>query len=335
MKGKVTIQQIADMAGVSKFAVSRALAGKSGVSEATRDMILKTAGQLGYFKSSRMASAQVQPQDFDTATLSGTIVVLFPNIRYQNRDSAYWGPIFDGISERLKEKEIDMITLTEPSSDNVFNLLNPQAIQGIITLGMVSTQILLDIKRLGIPIVMVDHVDSAFHADLVCNDNFTSMRDLMVKLIGKGYKRFQFVGEVQYAYSYYERWLAFRAALEEFGLQQEQDRRLIGPEAAEMHKVLQVVLDDELPEVFVCVNDITAVHLMEVCRDKGISIPEQVKVTGFDNTHETTPRLTTVHVDKELLGRRAVDKMIWRSNNRGSQPEKTMIYAELLLREST
>ncbi|MCL6459865.1 MAG: helix-turn-helix domain-containing protein, partial [Gorillibacterium sp.] len=48
MKQKVTIQQIADLAGVSKFAVSRALSGKTGVSTTTREMIIKTACQLGY-----------------------------------------------------------------------------------------------------------------------------------------------------------------------------------------------------------------------------------------------------------------------------------------------
>ncbi|GFN31104.1 hypothetical protein PCURB6_13640 [Paenibacillus curdlanolyticus] len=51
MREKATIQQIADFAGLSKFAVSRALAGKSGVSEATKERILKAAGQLGYFRT--------------------------------------------------------------------------------------------------------------------------------------------------------------------------------------------------------------------------------------------------------------------------------------------
>ncbi|WP_231638656.1 LacI family DNA-binding transcriptional regulator [Paenibacillus sp. JCM 10914] len=60
MKTKVTIQEIADFTGVSKFAVSRALSGKSGVSPQTRDMILKAAGQLGYFRDQPEANSRVR-----------------------------------------------------------------------------------------------------------------------------------------------------------------------------------------------------------------------------------------------------------------------------------
>lgn len=55
MRRKVTIQSIADFTGLSKFAVSRALSGKPGVSSQTRDTIFKAAGQLGYFKDSKSA----------------------------------------------------------------------------------------------------------------------------------------------------------------------------------------------------------------------------------------------------------------------------------------
>lgn len=51
MRGKVTLQEIADAAGVSKFAVSRALSGKPGVSEETRAVLVKLAAQMGYFRN--------------------------------------------------------------------------------------------------------------------------------------------------------------------------------------------------------------------------------------------------------------------------------------------
>src|SRR5690606_9612411 len=167
MRGKVTIQEIADLAGVSKFAVSRALTGKSGVSAQTREMILKAAGQLGYFKNNEPKSFSGELQDYNERKWTGTIIVLFPNIRYQNRESVYWGPVFDGISSRLNQKGIDILTLTEPSRDHVFSLVKPEAIQGIITIGTISTPILLEIGRLNIPVVMVDHSDPAFQCDAV------------------------------------------------------------------------------------------------------------------------------------------------------------------------
>lgn len=341
MKNKVTIQQIADLTGMSKFAVSRALSGKPGVSASTREMIVRMAGQLGYFKQKdRVPLALARPETGEPVAsgegepLQGTILVLFQSVRYQNRSSVYWGPIFDGVSARLNECNLNVMTLTEPSGDTIFQLLNPVALKGIITLGMVSTQILLDIKRLGIPVLMIDHVDPALPCDTIYTDNFTSMRELVVKLISQGRRRFQFVGDIYYAHSFQERWLAFRSALEEYGLPHEQNPELISKE--DLYKIIPRFLQEEaLPEVFVCVNDITATVVLNACSELGISIPGQVGVTGFDNNFpDTLPPLTTVHVDKELLGRRAVDKLLWRIQNPHSQIEKTLIYAEPIFRES-
>src|SRR5690242_10258118 len=135
MRRKVTIQSIADFTGLSKFAVSRALSGKPGVSSQTRDMIFKAAGQLGYFKDSTTAQPQGELIDLDARKWSGTILILFPNIRYQNPDSLYWGPLFNGISTRLDQRGINVLTLTEPKDDSMFSVLNPEAIMGVITVG--------------------------------------------------------------------------------------------------------------------------------------------------------------------------------------------------------
>ncbi|WP_040953002.1 LacI family DNA-binding transcriptional regulator [Gorillibacterium massiliense] len=338
MKDKVTIQQIADLAGVSKFAVSRALAGKPGVSNTTREMIIKTAGQLGYFKKAPAAQTQtmIHPIDPLPGEVAGAIVVLFPNIRYQNKDSMYWGPVFDGVSTRLNQRKMDIITLTEPSSDRVFSLLNPEAIQGMITLGSVSTQILLDIKQLGIPVVMVDHLDPAFQADTVFTDNITSMRELTLKLISKGYRKYQFVGNIHDAYSFYERWLGFWTTLSDYDIPLTQNLALLSPEMdndnieAVISKQIETM---EVPEVFVCVNDTTAMFVMNTLKAKGIEVPGHVVVTGFDNTHPNLPILATVDINEELLGMRAVDQLLWRIVNRNTNFEKTLIQANVIIRD--
>lgn len=192
MKTKVTIQEIAHFTGLSKFAVSRALSGKSGVSDQTRDVILKAAGKLGYFKDNSMLSGELynshELQEPKNTRSSGTILILFPNVRYQNQDSVYWGPVFNGISSKLNQKGINILTLTEPSADQLFTLLNPDAIRGIITVGSISTPILLEIKRLSIPVVMVDHLDPVFHSDSIFTDNFASMREIMLWLAPQGFQ---------------------------------------------------------------------------------------------------------------------------------------------------
>ncbi|MCR2806306.1 LacI family DNA-binding transcriptional regulator [Paenibacillus sp. SCIV0701] len=331
MKGRVTVQEIADMTGVSKYAVSRALSGKSGVSAKTREMILRAAGQLGYFKDDAKQFA-VDPVD-DNQRIYGTIVVLFPNVRFQNNESVYWGPVFDGIKARLNERGVDILTLTEPSRDHVFSLLNPDAIQGIITVGSISTAILLEMRRLHIPVVMVDHEDPAYRCDTIFSDNFSCMRDLVAKLISKGYKDLQFLGDISDAQSFLERYIAFKTVLDQAGLPYQPIPELIGPEAKDVHLLMENFPEQALPEVLVCVNDSHAQFAIEALEKRGIRIPQSCAITGFDNTFVHLPLLATVNVNKELLGMRAVDQLLWRMANRGSAYEKKLIYGDVILRE--
>lgn len=334
MRGKVTIQEIADFTGLSKFAVSRALSGKSGVSTQTREMILKAAGQLGYFKDSPGMPASNELIDIDTKNWSGTILVLFPNIRYQNTDSLYWGPIFNGISTRLNQKGINILTLTEPTDDSMFSLLNPEAIMGIITVGSVSTPILFDIKRLNIPVVMVDHLDPSFRCDCIFTDNLSSMKEIMSTVIRKGYKNYQFLGNIRDAQSFYERFLGFRAALDDHGIELKQIPSLIGPEIDNFQDTFKAAITQHgLPEVFVCANDICAFFALETMESMGMAVPDNLVFTGFDNTHPTVPFVATVNVDKELLGKRAVDQMLWRILNPNTSYEKTLIQADVIIRD--
>ncbi|MFB5759807.1 LacI family DNA-binding transcriptional regulator [Paenibacillus medicaginis] len=330
MRGKVTLQEIADAAGVSKFAVSRALAGKPGVSEDTRAAIVELAGKLGYFRQEQRGFVPGQPAK--QTTWKGTVAVLFPNIRSQNRESKYWGPVFEGIADQLNAKGLDVLTLTEPSSDDIFSLLNPEAIRGIITVGSISTGILLNIRRLGIPFVMVDHRDPAVRTDTLFIDNWACMEEMLHSLIAKGYRHMQFVGNIHDAFSFHERWFAYRSTLERNGIEVQQDERLFAATTADLSACLTDIAARGLPELFVCVNDITAQLVIDALDGCGVRVPADCGVTGFDYTHEKHPIAATVRMDKELLGRRSVDQLFWRIMNPSSPCEKISMDAELVMR---
>ncbi|WP_029192655.1 LacI family DNA-binding transcriptional regulator [Paenibacillus harenae] len=334
MKGKVTIQAIADYTGLSKFAVSRGLSGKSGVSPQTRESILKAAAQLGYFKELPHASESTELNDLNTRNWSGTVLVLFPNIRYQNTESLYWGPIINGISTRLDQKGINILTLTEPKDDSVFSLLNPEAIMGIITVGSISTSILLEIKRLGIPVMMVDHYDPAFKSDSIFADNISSIREITTAAIRKGYRNFQFVGNIKDAPSFYERYMSFRATLEDHDIELKQIPELIGPEIDSFHEKFPIAIRQHgLPEAFICINDIQVASCFFQFDQMKIPLSERPVCSGFDNTHPDLPIWATVNIDKELLGKRAVDQLLWRILNPKTSYEKILIQAEVIFKD--
>ena len=330
MARKITMQVIAEHLGLSTYAVSRALSGKSGVSPETRELIMKTAGQLGYFKSKPQVGRIPLQIKKSPPHWTGTILVLFQNIRFQNVDSLYWGPVFDGITSSLTKKKINILTLTEPDGETMFSMLNTDAIMGIITIGAISTPVLMEIKRLAIPLVMVDHKDISIECDTVFTDNWQAMQDIVFELHRTGYTNYQFVGSIKDAYSFYVRWAAFDFTLRECGINHHQIPSLIDHVHDEFDETIREAFDNHpLPEIFVCANDSYVDYTIEMFEKNGIDIKGKCDFTGFDNI-STKPIKATVAVDKELLGRRAVDQMLWRIEHPSSNCEQLLIQSEVI-----
>jgi len=351
MSKKVTMQQIADHLAVSKFVVSKALSGKGGVSEATKERVIQAASQLGYFaqKNAYVKSMKLEQLPKVAPADKQSVLVLMPNIRFQTKESLYWGRILDGVSERLEEDGLGMVIVSEQSVDHFLHFLNPNGILGLIGVGEISTALLLEVHRIGLPMVLVDHEDALIPSDTVFTNNFESMYRLTKHLIGIGHKSLAFVGDVRFSRSFQDRFLGFRYAMEEQdsigyggrlpddsllpvdGLEHEQFAEQIKGWAMKRKKTRT------LPTALVCANDMIAIGAVHALTELGVEVPGEVSVTGFDNIEDAyrmSPALTTVHVHKESLGRRAVDRLLGRIEKKEEPTEKIMLAGELLYRDS-
>jgi len=341
---KVTMQQIADLVGVSKFAVSKALSGQSGVSPDTREKIVSAAAQLGYLtqpkaKPTNRNDKNPSPDDKET------LAVLIPNVRYQNRDSHYWGRILDGISAGAEELGLGLVIVTEQSSDHLSKLINPEGLIGLIGVGMISNQLLLEIRNWGVPFVLVDHEDPLIPSDTLFMNNLECSRRIVNYLAGMGHARIQFVGNVRFSQSFNDRWIGFRTMLEELDVPLLQNPELLeiaGYNRAELTDQLQVILRqakerNELPTAFVCANDMLALSLMDVLAELGVDVPGDCSVTGFDDIDDAArsrPALSTVRVEKEELGSRAVEMILRRVRRPDGPKEKILMSGDFILRHS-
>ncbi|WP_372630431.1 LacI family DNA-binding transcriptional regulator [Cohnella sp.] len=348
MSSKVTMQHIADHIGVSKFAVSKALSGKSGVSRDTREKIIQAATQLGYFSQKRAKTAALKTQSDKTERTGDkdTVIVLIPNVREQNRQSLYWGRIIDGIAGALEERRLGMMIVTEHITDNFAKLINPDGVLGLVGVGLISNQLLLEVRNLGIPFVLVDHEDALIPSDALFMNNYECERRLTNYLLGNGHRSFQFVGSVRYARSFFDRWLGFRSMLEEQGVPLNQNPALLeleGENRTELTERLGVIAAEmkasgSLPTAFVCANDSLAFCVMTALAKAGVRVPDDCSVAGFDNIEEAAlsdPSLSTIHVNKEALGRRAVDTLLWRIDHPDGPKEKILLSGDFVLRQST
>ncbi|MFC5528685.1 LacI family DNA-binding transcriptional regulator [Cohnella yongneupensis] len=348
---KVTMQQIAEQVGVSKFAVSQALSGKPGVAEDTRTRIVQTANELGYFWKTKMIkkistfSAEGGNKAAD-GTAKGTVIILMPNVRFQSRESLFWGKIIDGVSAALAEREVGVMMVTENYSERSLKSINPNGVLGLIGIGYIATNLLLEIRHLGIPFVLVDHEDTLIPSDTVFMNNYDCMRQMASLVVQAGHKDIRFVGGPRYSRSFHDRWIAYRITMEEQGfpvtspnedplLQLEENEYVIIE-----REINQMIAHNKLPDAFVCANDFIAYTVMNSLVKMGIKVPDTVVVTGFDHTDEKTdpqlqvPSLSTIHVPNRMMGKRAVEMLYMRLADPERPFEKTLINGNVMLRES-
>lgn len=339
---RITMQMIADASGYSKYVVSKTLNGRSGVSDAAKQKVLAVSKQLGYFKDNQVNMDNLKVSETRQMHGEGFVLLVMPNHRYQNADSQYWGKVFDGIVDALERENIGVIVLS--SQNNLSGHVRTSRLIGVITVGLVSSDMLLELNKHNVPIVMVDHEETIIQADTIFMDNRGGVNALTNYLIGMGHESMLFIGNNFWSSSFYDRWLGFKTALETNNLYARDRNYLLNIDynAGDIEEQIQAHIDQlekhkSLPTAFVCANDNIAEHVMTILSKKGYQIPDDCSVTGFDNLEtsaQLNPPLTSIHVFKEAIGQRAVNMLFWRLENFEFPSEKVHVYCDMVIRGS-
>jgi LacI family transcriptional regulator len=188
-----------------------------------------------------------------------------------------------------------------------------------------------------VPVVTVSqppHNDGLSHVTV---DNRGGMHAITEHLITEhGLRDLLYVAYTD-SYDARERFSGFKAALRAAGLRvPRQPAELAGEKYVE-HVVADVLARGALPEVFVCVSDEVALDLMKTLADRGVRVPEQVAVTGFDGIvagRIARPALTTVRQPMHAMGRAAVDILLERINDPAGPPVTRRLPVQVVLRAS-
>jgi LacI family transcriptional regulator len=339
---KITMQEIADKVGVSKFAVSKALSGKPGISAATREKIFLIASQYGYFNHKAKAKLQNKITAHSEEKMVG---ILIPDIRSQNKESAYWGRILDGISKSLDNIGVGTVIITDDSPQNFNRVIKPEGLLGVICVGLISTPLLLELRNLSIPFVLVDHEDQMLTSDSIFMNSFDSIRKLTNHLLGLGHTNIQFIGDIRYSRSFFDRWCGYKSVMDENHLPHAVNKILIqiSPSTDEINynflmSELVNMSTEAFPTAFVCANDQIAFNVLRALSELKIRVPEDCSLTGFDNNDDILkhfPEITTVNAEKEALGTKAVNLLFSRLENSQIPYEKVLLQSELIIRGST
>lgn len=328
-KKQVTIADIAKACGTSTVTVSKALCGRSGVSEEVRAKIRETADKMGYVSTKSVSNK------FD-----GVIGVLIPNKFINPNGSFYWA-LYNDILKLLKSSGISCIQenigAEEESALVVPNLFSNNRIMGIISLGQLSVPYLHMLMNHTNNLVLLDYYTPNMELDCVVTNGYFGGYKLTDHLISLGHRDIGFIGTRTATSGIFDRFMGYLKAMLENDLPINPDWLIPDrPSSGERYERLE--FPEKLPTAFVCNCDETAFVAIRDLKARGISVPQDISVVGYDNyliSEISDPSITTIQVNSEEMAREALNALFERVEN-PSRPKKTRILTgKIVVKEST
>ncbi|MDO5291275.1 MAG: LacI family DNA-binding transcriptional regulator [bacterium] len=339
---KVTIQDVAKELNLSRNTVAKALNNSPSVAYETRYVVIKKAYEMGYSKLLPVILKEFKISDRLNDTK--TIVVLA-----RRELSTFWNRIIMGISDELNKKNCSLrfnfICLEEEEELKLPSDFDNRC-DGVIVLTVFKQNYIDKIVAQGVPIVFLDGpvntIQTQKDGDIVLFEGINSIAQITSHMIKEGARRIGFIGDITYCRTIYERYKGYSLAMSEAGLPIDKEICMTGQTDRHyyIYEEIEAALDalPYMPDGIVCANDDIAKDVIAYLRDRGILIPKEVMVSGFDNKDETaflTPSLTTAYVSNQRMGRRLVQQLMWRIENPEMPYETITVNTEVIFREST
>lgn len=336
---KVTLQEIANSLGISRTTVWKVFSGHEGVSDSLRTKVIAKAQELGY----------AIPEDFqypqsaeETTPVNIAVAVCRPET------SLFWMTIIHQIAKVFSTHNVNLVYTYLPTSADKTYFLPPTLtngnVHGIIVLNVYNERLLRLLAETQIPKVFLDTsslvAPDELNGDLLLMESRTSVRRITRHLLEQGRTLPGFIGNISYAQSNRERYEGFCQALADAGKKVDSSLCLTTPLGIDTYREeIDTFLSSlsRMPDAFVCASDYVACILMQLLEKRGLRVPEDVAVSGFDNNTEDllAEHLTTVQVFNEELGARLALQILYRIKYPNTPHEITYLGTNVLYRDST
>lgn len=334
------LESIARICGVSKGTVNRAIHDKPGIKAATRERILKVIKERGF-----------QPNYHARALATGrtqTIGVLLPNV-----ENEFFAMLCSEIEEMCWTHDYVMnLSFSNDRPDRealVIRSYLDRNVDGMIVFPVSKDHTAIDtMQRAGKAVVCVLNDVSISKVSVVVANERTSMASITRHLVDLGHRRIAYInGYLQYSPTYndyvnVERLSGYVETLRRNNI--DPDPRIIVEFNPSLYRngdysLLERLLEVESPPTAIqCFHDQIAIWVLQGLKQLGLSVPQDISVTGFDNIRELKyiePRLTTCALQSEEVAAEAV-RCLFRLIDRPSDSrERTIVNTKLVIGDST
>jgi DNA-binding LacI/PurR family transcriptional regulator len=322
----VTIRDIARATGYSIGTVSRALKNQDGLTDKTRTRICAVARELGY--------------DFGKLREGDVRRIAFLLHRQHNTQSAspFYLPVLHGAEDACRKRGIALSFVVVGPAEPVLDLVRLHQPDALLCAGFFEPELVAALRDTGKPLVLLDMRLPGYSS--VNPDHGLGGYLAVRHLLQLGRRRIAMLTGPLAHHSILERYRGFRKALFEARMLADPELEIQLPSIGNAHDNVGRAIDallarEQRPDALFCYNDSTALAAMRHCLERGLKIPHDIAIVGFDDISAAAtavPPLSSVKIDKELLGRMGVDLLMEKTADPGL--EQTLA-VQLVVRESS
>ncbi|MBF4561935.1 LacI family DNA-binding transcriptional regulator [Microbacterium sp. VKM Ac-2870] len=323
----VTILDVAAEAGVSKSAVSRALAGQGEVSPEVRERVEAAAQKLGYVVNSMAQGLRTRTR------------ILGAVLRDMTRP--YYGVLATALEQQAEERDYRLITvvggaeLTPASAVRALRTLVSLRVDGIVlSSAQLSVEELVPVVA-RVPLTSVGRRESVEGASFISADDAGAGADLAAHLMALGHRRIAVLGvDASYSLSQNLRTVAMAEAVRGAG---GEARWYPVPSDRNVRAQVAYIVGERWATAIMCPTDEAAVGALEEVHRAGLQAPRDLSVTGLDaQSPLATPLLglTTFRQPVPEMGRAAIDDLVERLED-GALPREQVLRGELVVGRTT
>lgn len=336
MSRRVTIEDVARLAGVTKGTVSSVLNGRvedARISQQTAERILKAAETLDY-RPSAVGRMLARKQ-------ADAIGVLFQYGDLFSATSSFIPMVMRGVCEACTEGGVDLMLFTKMGhdSDDIVHALTDGRIDGVLALRDGDDPVIESLAQRQLPTVLFYSRATNQNAAYVDTDNFAGGRLAARHLMQLGHQSVAIVKAAGGSTSSHDRYVGFRDELESEGIALLPENVVhMGSAADDREPVRRLMSRPNPPTGIFCWSDDVAIAVMRIFKDMGLRVPDDVSVVGFDSSdacEHSIPRLTSICQPVAAIAKAATRMLLAQIKGEELEQNRLLFAPNLDVRDSS
>lgn len=332
---RVTLQDVAEFAGVSKVTVSYVLNGRADgarIRQDTQDKVMEAARTLGYRPNAVARMLATKRSDM--------VAIVFQYADYFSHWSSFTSDIMHGVCEVAVERGFDLMLHTKRSTldDEVANLVDGRA-DGLLLLRDGDDPLVAELAAQKFPAVLFFTRSYLPDVAFVDADNFAGGRMATQHLLELGHTKIAMIRGSLHSIASNDRFNGYRDALESSGLTVNPDYQLVSATPGDnMVQLANLLMSSNRPTAIFSWSDDVAYKAMDVAHGLGLRIPEDLSIVGFDSLEQSnlcSPKLTSVRQPIAEMAREATNLLVAIINNEPVRRRQVIFPLTLDVRAST